>query len=120
MDRSAALVAASSDRWEERAAAAGALASFDDTEADAALVALLSDENLAVIKRAAACLLTLPISGALERFTNAYAMADDQVGDAMNDELRVASATNPGLFSALMELANEGDAGAQLAVSWLG
>lgn len=79
MDKNAALVAALSSKWEDRAVAAEALASMDDAEADAALAALLNDEDLAVINRAAACLLALPTTRALERFTGAYAVADTSV-----------------------------------------
>lgn len=120
MDKEAALLAADSRRWEDRAVAAETLASIDDAEADAALVTLLSDENLAVIRRATRCLLRLRTTKALERFTDAYAVADDQVGDAMNDELRAAVVESPRLRPALLELAKAGDAGARAALAWLG
>lgn len=79
MDKGAALMAAHSSKWEDRAVAAEELASMDDAEADAALVALLNDEDSAVIQRATACLLRLPTPRALARFTSAYAVADHQV-----------------------------------------
>ncbi len=120
MDKGAALVAASSSKWEDRAVAAEALGSMDDVEADAALGALLNDEDLGVIERAAACLLGLPTTRALELFTGAYAVVDDQRGDAMNDQLRVAVVRNPKLRPALLELANGGEAGARAVLAWLG
>jgi hypothetical protein len=89
-----------------------------DEETDAVLAALLNDEDLAVVKRVAACLLALLASRALERFTGVYAVADNQRGDVMNDELRVAVATHPRLRPALLRLANDGDAGARSALAW--
>jgi hypothetical protein len=66
-----------------------------DAEAGATLARLLGDENLAVVRRTTACLLGQPTAKALQRFTATYAIADNQIGDAMKDELRVAVVTNP-------------------------
>lgn len=106
--------------WEERAAAAEVLAVVDDAEAGAAVVALLGDENLAVIKRAVSSLLANPTTPAVRRFTSSYATAGDQVADSMNEELRVAVALNPSLRVTLVALADNGDVGARVALDWLG
>ncbi|PKW26606.1 hypothetical protein [Phycicoccus duodecadis] len=119
MHRDAALLSARSDSWEERAAAAEALVLVDGDEADAAVAALLDDENLAVIRRAVASLLANPTPRAVGRFTSSYATASDQVGDYMNDELRAAVALNPPVRITLAALADQGDAGAQMALDWL-
>jgi HEAT repeat protein len=119
MDRSAALLAANSDNWEERAAAAEVLAQVDDAASNAALATLLDDDNLGVIKRAVSSLLGNRTTPALRRFTSSYATASDQVGDVMNDELRVAVALNPGLRDTLLTLADGGDVGARMALDWL-
>lgn len=112
-------MAASSERWEDRAAAAEALAAMDDADSDSALATLLKDEDLAVIEHASACLLALSTAKALRRFTAGYLVVGDQGGDVMNDQLRVAVALNPRLRPALVELAGNGDAGARAALQWL-
>lgn len=120
MHRSTALLAARSDSWEQRADAAEALVMLmvDDEEADAAVAALLGDEDLWVIRRAAAALLANPTAHAVGRFTSAYATASDQVGDHMNDELRVAASLNLRVQIMLATLADQGDVGARWL--WLG
>ena len=120
MDRSDALQAAGNIEWNDRATAGEVLATFDDTEAGAALDALLADPDLAVVKRTVAALLAMPSADSLRRFTSAYVNADDQVGDAMNDELRAAVVMNPRLRLGLTALAEEDDLGAQMALEWLG
>jgi hypothetical protein len=70
--------------------------------------------------RAVSSLLADSLTPAVARFTSAYAAADDHVGNVMNDELRAAAALDPGLLTTLAALADEGDAGARVALDWLG
>lgn len=120
MDRATALAASRSSTWQHRADAAEVLATMGDAEADAAVIRLLNDDDLAVVRRAAACLLALPTATALACFTSVYAVADDQAGDSMNDELRVAVAMDQRVRPALGLLADAGDSGARSALAWLG
>jgi HEAT repeat protein len=119
MDRTAALLAAKSDSWEDRAAAAEVLAVIEDAEADTAVAALLDDDDLGVIRRAVSSLLANPTTLAVRRFTSSYATAGDQVGDTLNDELRTAVAGIPRLRDTLVSLADGGDVGARMALDWL-
>ncbi len=120
MDRSAALLASRATNWEKRAAAAGELARFEDVEALEALAALLNDTDLAVIKRSVAALLANSSRASLLLLLDAYPTSDNQVGDVMNDELRVAVAEHPDLRGQLRALSDEGNFGARLATTWLG
>jgi HEAT repeat protein len=120
MDRSSALAAATSDQWAERVAAAGVLARMDDAESQAALLRLLQDENLAPVAAASRAVLMRASEPSLALFTSAYAEADDQVGDCMNDELCTAASADKEVVAALERLAGAGDAGAQRCLDWLG
>lgn len=119
MDLGAAIEAARSPAWEERAEAARVLAEVNDDRALSVVDDLLNDENLAVVKATAESLLQRGDPRSVSRFTKAYANVDDQAGDHMNDVLGPAIVSQPRLVASLRVLAQRDDAGARKVLDWL-
>jgi HEAT repeat protein len=119
VDRTEALVASTSEDWSERAAAARVLAEALDDETKPALLRLLSDhDNTAVVQAAAESLLARRDSLGIDLFCVAYAQADDELGDHLNDSL-LAVPQQPENLSLMREAAQRGMRGAIQALQWL-
>lgn len=86
MTKDEALRAAESPDCDQRVEAAQELSRHvGDSVADGALARLLADDNLAVIEAAGDALLRQRNQQAATLFLTAYAAADDEAGDYMND-----------------------------------
>jgi hypothetical protein len=119
VDRAEALLASTSEDWSERAAAARVLAEALDDETRPALLRLLSDhENTAVVQVAAESLLARRDGLGIDLFCVAYAQADDELGDHLNDSL-LAVPQQPENLSLMREAAQRGVPGAIQALQWL-
>lgn len=119
MNRDTALRAAHDSTWERRASAARVLAASLDEETAPVVRGLLADPDLAVVSATAESLLLFGSVQAVSLYAEAYAAADPQVGDALNDVMRRAVQQNPSVLTGLKELSETGHVGADMALEWL-
>ena len=119
MNRQEAKSAALSPDWDQRAEAASILgATAADDVADLILRLLWDDEDLAVVDGAAEALLNRADEAGVRFFCIAYAEADDQLGDHLNDSLlRVRQDSR--LLALFRRDAAMGQPGAIEALNWL-
>jgi len=119
VDRAEALVASTSEDWSERAAGARVLAESIDQETKPVLFRLLLDhDNTAIVKAAAEAVLARRDDLGINLFCVAYAEADDEVSDHLNDSL-LAVPQPPDNLSLMRDPAQRGTPGAIQAPQWL-
>jgi hypothetical protein len=108
-----------SDDWSARAAAARILAESIDNETRPVLLRLLLDHaDTAVVQAAAEALLARCDDLGINVFCTAYAQADDDLGDHLNDSL-LTIRRQPENLSLMREAARSGMPGARRALLWL-
>jgi len=119
VDRAEALVASTSEDWSDRAAAAKVLAlSIDEETKPVLLQLLLNQEDTAVVQAAAEALLARCDDSGINLFCIAYAKADDELGDHLNDSL-LAVPQQPENIRLIRDAAQKGMPGAIRALLWL-
>jgi hypothetical protein len=119
VDRAEALAASTSEDWSERAAAAKVLAESIDDETKPVLLRLLLDhDDTAVVQATAEALLARCDDLGINLFCVAYAQADDELGDHLNDSL-LAAPQQPDNLSLIRDAAQRGTPGAMRALQWL-
>jgi HEAT repeat protein len=108
-----------SEDWSERASAAASLAkTIDDETAPVLLRLLLDADDTAVVQAAAKALLARSDDSGVRLFCTAYAQADDELGDHLNDSL-LAVSQQPENLRLMREAAQTGMQGAGKALRWL-
>lgn len=88
LGRDKAIAGAGSEDFKRRAEAAQELVKYTDQVAERCIERLLDDPNTAVIEAAVEALLRQRDTRCAALLLAAYARADDQVGDHMNDVVR--------------------------------
>jgi HEAT repeat protein len=120
VDRAEALVASTSEDSSRRAASATVLAETINDETEPVVLRLLLDPaDTAVVQAAAEALLARRDDTGVRLFCTAYSLADDELGDHLNDSL-LAVQWQPENVRLLRDAAKSGTPGASTALRWLG